>query len=227
MRLHSGAPFWLLQDALASPNDYGVLAGNERCDVVVVGAGITGALAADALSREGMDVVVVDKREPGVGSTAASTAILLYETDAELARLSAMVGGQRAVRSYALGRDAIGELQALCDELPASCNYTPLAGLYLASSRRDISRLREEVALRRRFGFDVTWLDRRELRNSFGLCAAGAIRTTEAATLDPLQLTRQLLFRAARAGARVYRGTTVSSHQPVGTRVVVRTKDGF
>ena len=54
----------------------------------MIGAGITGALVAHELVRSGLDAVVVDKRAPGVGSTSASTALLLYETDTALAELA-------------------------------------------------------------------------------------------------------------------------------------------
>jgi len=46
------------------------------CDVVVVGAGISGALIAEALSEAGLKTAIVDRRGPAEGTTAASTAML-------------------------------------------------------------------------------------------------------------------------------------------------------
>lgn len=46
------------------------------CDVVVVGAGVSGALIAETLSEAGLNIVIVDRRGPAEGSTAASTALL-------------------------------------------------------------------------------------------------------------------------------------------------------
>jgi choline dehydrogenase-like flavoprotein len=56
----------------------------ERCDVAVVGGGVSGALTALALSKAGFDVVVVDRRTPGKGSTLASTAMIQFEIDTPL-----------------------------------------------------------------------------------------------------------------------------------------------
>jgi NADPH-dependent 2,4-dienoyl-CoA reductase/sulfur reductase-like enzyme len=42
-----------------------------RCDVLVIGAGITGALVAERLTRDGRNVTIVDRELPGQGSTAA------------------------------------------------------------------------------------------------------------------------------------------------------------
>ena len=51
--------------------------GDLRCEVLLVDAGITGALVAERLVRQGHDVCIVDRERPGLGSTAASTAMLL------------------------------------------------------------------------------------------------------------------------------------------------------
>lgn len=42
-------------------------------DVIIVGAGISGALMSLALKPRGMDVLVIDRREPVRGSSMAST----------------------------------------------------------------------------------------------------------------------------------------------------------
>ena len=52
-----------------------------KCDALIVGAGITGSLVAERLTRQGLDVVIVDRERPGRGSTAASTSMLLWEID--------------------------------------------------------------------------------------------------------------------------------------------------
>ena len=40
---------------------------------MIIGAGVSGAMQADALSAAGFDVLVVDRRGPVRGSTPAST----------------------------------------------------------------------------------------------------------------------------------------------------------
>ena len=59
-----------------------------KCDIVIVGAGISGAFMADALSRHYERVVVVDRRAPAMGSTHASTAMLQFEIDTPLTELA-------------------------------------------------------------------------------------------------------------------------------------------
>ena len=142
MDLHSGAAFWLVSNGLvpAPPR----LGGAEHCDVLIVGAGITGALLADALSADGLDVVVVDRREPGLGSTTASTALLLFEIDVELAELVERIGEEAAeARHQATGIPANPRGRA-------ECHRQASATIVVSSGRRAIqprsSRMRRAEA---------------------------------------------------------------------------------
>jgi glycine/D-amino acid oxidase-like deaminating enzyme len=94
----SGYPWWSVRNGLL--RDYPPLYGNAECEVVVVGAGITGALIARMLVEAGLDTIVLDRRDVGWGSTAASTALLQYEIDTELLPLSKLVGRENALAAY-------------------------------------------------------------------------------------------------------------------------------
>ena len=73
---------------------------DRRCGVLVVGAGITGALMAQHLASLGHGVCVIDRERPGLGSTAARTAMLLWEIDKKLTTLTAIYGFEHAARVY-------------------------------------------------------------------------------------------------------------------------------
>ena len=55
-----------------------------RADAAIVGAGVSGAFMAEALSRRFESVVVLERRGPARGATAASTAMLQFEIDEPL-----------------------------------------------------------------------------------------------------------------------------------------------
>ena len=224
MELHAGAPFWLVRNGMGSL--YPPLDADVSCDVIVIGAGITGALVADTLTESGVDVVVIDRREPGIGSTAASTALLLYETDLELAPLIDAVGEQDAVRSWVLGREAIQELKRLAAGLDVDCQFSHATSLYLASRARHVKRLRTEALLRRRLGFEADYLDRQEVESEYGCESHGAIRATGGGKIDALRFTQRLLARAAGRGARVYGRTMAVGYDLTADGVSLRTAGG-
>lgn len=86
MDLKSGYPWWAVRNGLI--HAFPALQQDLRCDVLVVGGGITGALIADELSHHGHEVAVIEQRDIGWGSTAASTALLQYEIDTHLLELA-------------------------------------------------------------------------------------------------------------------------------------------
>jgi glycine/D-amino acid oxidase-like deaminating enzyme len=86
---------------------------NLKCDALIVGCGITGSLIAERLTRQGLDVVIVDRELPGRGSTAASTSMLLWEIDRSLAQLTEIYGFERAARAYHVSMRAVAGLKSL------------------------------------------------------------------------------------------------------------------
>lgn len=222
LRLHSGAPFWLLSAGLEEMS----APPRGRADVAIIGAGITGALVADALTAAGVSVVLVDRRAPGYGSTAASTALLQYEIDTELHELIERVGEPDAVRAYQLCVAAIDRLEAICAGLTDDCGFARRGSLYLASRRRDRRRLDTEFEVRTRFGFDVQRWSGEEVSQRYGFPGHGALYTGVAAVVDPVRLTRALIRRACGRGAALLSRTTVLDVQPIATGVRLSTDRG-
>ena len=96
--LRTGTPVWLARGLPRIPST--PLDDSRDVDVAIVGAGVSGALVADALLQAGQTVAVLDRRGPIRGSTAASTALLQFELDQPLSLLVSKIGRARAVRAY-------------------------------------------------------------------------------------------------------------------------------
>src|SRR6187402_3371186 len=111
MDLRSGHPYWLVRNGLLEA--YPPLTQDAQCDVLVVGAGISGALVGFHLAEAGFSTVVLDRRDVAWGSTSASTALLQYEIDTPLRELIPRLGTDHAVRAYQACRDAIDKLRQL------------------------------------------------------------------------------------------------------------------
>lgn len=174
-----------------------------KCDALIVGAGITGSLVAERLTRQGLDVVIIDRKIPGRGSTAASTSMLLWEIDRPLTTLAECYGLERAARAYGASLRAVHGLQALVTMLGIPCELRQRKSIYLATGSNG-ARLMEEHRLRRRVGLPGEYLDRKTLFETFGLSRAAAIVSPGAADSDPLKLSRGLLHVAAARGARLF-----------------------
>jgi glycine/D-amino acid oxidase-like deaminating enzyme len=179
-----------------------------KCDALIVGAGITGSLIAERLTRQGLDVVVIDRELPGRGSTIASTAMLLWEIDRSLSQLTEAYGFERASRAYRASLEAVAGLKGLVRQLGLSCELRDKNSLYLAAG--DTARdLFDEHQLRARAGLPGDFLSHRMLLESYGITRASAIVSPAAADADPVQLSRGLLGIAVARGARLFDGEAV------------------
>jgi glycine/D-amino acid oxidase-like deaminating enzyme len=197
----SGYPFWVLANGLLP--SYPRIDRDQRCEVAIIGGGITAALIADELSRHHHDVVVVEKRDIGWGSTAASTALLQYEIDVHMTDLAKRYDEPRAALAYRSCVDSIEALSELARDL-GDVGFQRTDSIYLASSPRDVSRLHAEQALRARYELPSRFLDEDQLAKRYGIAAPGALHTRVAAVIDPYRFTCRLFARAHRRGVRIY-----------------------
>ena len=197
---------------------------NLTCDALIVGAGITGSLVAERLTRQGLDVVIVDRELPGRGSTAASTSMLLWEIDRSLTELTEAYGFERASRAYRASLNAVTGLKSLVRQLGIACDLHDRDSLYLAAGDTG-SELIEEHRLRRRAGLPGDYLDHARLREIYGFARAGAIVSPGAADSDPMLLARGLLNASVARGARLFDGEAMT-FDPAGDAVGVVMADG-
>ena len=223
MDVKGGYPWWTVRNGLLC--DYPPLSDDVECEVVVVGAGITGALIARALIDAELDTIVLDRRDVGWGSTAASTALLQYEIDTELLQLAKLVGQENALAAYKACEGAVSELHSIADEV-GDVGWREAPSLYLASSRRDARRLRPEFDARREAGFRVEWLDESALRERFGLVAPAAILSRPAAHVDPYRFTHRLLAQLCERGLRVFDRSEMVRWKPDAGALEIRTATG-
>ena len=223
MDLKSGYPYWAIKNGLM--HAFPPLQEDLRCDVVVIGAGITGALIADELSNHGHAVVVLDQRDAGWGSTSASTALLQYEIDTHMVDLAEQYGEENAVLAYRSCADAIDMLADKASSLK-KVDFSRMQSLYYASNKRHRKDLRHEFELREKHGFDVSWLEPDEVQAVYGFDAPCAILSGKAARVDPYQLAYGLLERIERNGARIHDRSPVARILANARGVEVHTTQG-
>jgi glycine/D-amino acid oxidase-like deaminating enzyme len=207
MNLHSPSPYWLLRHGII--NSYPSLNRDIKTDIAVMGAGISGALVANQLCRAGYKVVVVDRRHAGLGSTAASTALLQYEIDKPLHELINLVGEKNAIKSYQLCRKAIADIEKICQQLNDPRLFLAKPSFQFASSKKDVIDLKNEYLLRKKAGFAISWLEEEQINNKFGFSKSAGLLSQDGAEADAYKLTHSLLKTCIANGLQVYDNTEV------------------
>jgi glycine/D-amino acid oxidase-like deaminating enzyme len=213
--VRSREPYWLLRNGIGAAG--AALDRSLECDVAVVGAGITGALVADALIETGLRIVVLDERDVAQGSTSASTALLQYEIDTQLGELARMLGADKAVRAYAACARSFSLLEKRMPELLQLSGYERRASLYLAADDSGVAELKIELAARQAMGLKVSWVDADELRRRFGCQRPGAILSELGAQVDPFRLARGIFAGAVRHGVKMFARSRVDALDEAGS----------
>ncbi len=216
MDLRSVYPYWLLNKGIVG--SYPSLDRDIKTDVTIIGAGISGALAAWYLRDAGLRVLIVDRRHAGMGSTAATTGLLQYEIDEPLASLQQKVGAANADTSYLLCRDAINELKKICAHFPAA-EFIERPSLQYASYHKDIPELKKEYALRKQIGIDIQWLDGADIKSKFGFTKEAAVLSADGAEVNAYALTHALLKHCSKKNLEVFDHTEI--------KTIRRQKKGF
>jgi len=224
MDLHDGSPYWSTRDGL--PASYPPLDRDRSCDVAVVGAGITGTLIALELHARGFDVVVLDRRDAAMGSTAASTSMLQYEIDELMIDLADAYSEDVARTCYTESARGIDLVARTTERLGVSCGFRRSPSVFIAVKRRDVPVVRAEMDARAAAGFDVRWLEPEELRERWGLDGIGAVESTCGASVDPYALAHAGLSALKTGGASIFDRTEVTSFELSPRRVRLVTDRG-
>ncbi len=225
MRLRIGAPIWLSR--AGRRQTYPALRGRHHADVVIVGGGITGAGIAQVFAEAGVQVVLLEAGLVGRGSTGASTALLLQETDEEFSSLEERYGRARATAIWELGRQSIQDAIATLRRRHIVCDIAHRDTVYYTLNPDAVADLCGEYRRRRRAGISAEWLDPARLLAKAGIAGEGAIRSRGSAQLNPYRACVGLLRTAASDGARIFERSAVLTIDASRTGVVARTRSGI
>ncbi len=225
MDLTSPHAFWLLRNGVGDVPP--IQRKDRRCEVLVIGAGITGALIADALTAEGRAVIAIDRRQPMMGSTSASTALLQYEIDTHLVDLAKTLGQDHAVDAYKACLRGVRAIARLARGLDEEVGHRMRGSLYFASSAKDAKVLLAEGQARQAAGLPCEILSPEGIRGHADIDAPRALWSSVGGEVDPWRLARALWARCQERGLLLFGRTEALDMAPTRDGMVVRTDRGL
>ncbi len=191
-------------------------------DVIVVGAGIVGCAVAYELARRGASVEIIDERPVGMGATQASAGVLAPYIEAREG--SALL--DLTVRSLGLYDEFVARIAEVSG---AAIPYRRTGTIDLATTDRDVDRLRATATFLERRGVPAQLLDAPAARTEEPLASAdilGALLIAEHGYVGANELTRALVTAARRSGAQLVEPSCVRRIHHLDGDVVVETDRG-
>ncbi len=181
--------------------------GNDRADVIVVGAGVIGLACAWRAAQRGLRVIVVEGHGPAAGASGVAAGML-----APVGELSFGEGAllELNLESAALFGSFVAELEGATG---VDTGFDRCGALHVALDRDEAEQLRRRHRLQRELGLEAEWMTPRrcrELEPGLAPSIAGGVHAPGEAAVDPRALCAALLAALDREGAEVRGGSAVS-----------------
>ncbi len=177
-------------------------------DVLIVGAGITGATAAYLLKKAGLNVALAEREKIATVDTGHTTAHLTHVTDTRLSELEKNFGRDHAQAAWDAGAAAIDQIEELVRNENIDCEFSRVPGFLHAplngGTRDERPAFREDARLAAELGFEAAYLD--EIPHF----KAPGVRFANQAKFHPRKYVAALIRALAEAGGHIFEKSAVS-----------------
>lgn len=184
--------------------------GRLAADVAVVGGGIAGVAAAQALAGRGLSVALLEAdalASRASGRNAGFVISSLAESYAHVAQARGRAFAREVWRVNEANRE---RLAGLVRDLRLDCAFERPGAYCAAGSPGEAAELEASAAMLRQDGFDFRWVPPGEARGLLGPAGAhGALFRPGDGSVHPARLVRRLAAAAEAAGARIHEGARV------------------
>ena len=218
-------PYWWQAAALQS---LGSEALPERCDVAIVGSGLTGLSAALTLARAGREVLVLEAGVLGQGASTRNAGYVGRTSKHRFSELLETVGTEQAIAIYRELRAAFDAVVEVIGGEAIDCGFAVRGRFIPAPSPAHYEALaREFEAQAKHLGIGFAMVPKSEQHLELGTDRYhGGVVVPDLAGLHPGFYHAGLLRSARAAGVRFAGGTPVKAVRAQGERVLLDTARG-
>jgi len=203
------------------------LSGTVDCDVAVVGGGLAGLSAALELAGKGHKTVLLEAKQVGWGASGRNGGQAIHGLACDQETIEAQLGLDDAKRVWAMSLEALDLIRHRITTHRIDCDWRN-GYLGLATTRRkaaDLAAWADRMAAV--YGAEFTGITESEVPHWIASPRYyGGIHDPRSGHLHPLKYSLGIAAAAAGAGVRIHEDSPVSSIEPQGATVRLRTAQG-
>lgn len=210
--------------------DFPALAGDETCDVAVVGGGYTGLHAAIAFADLDLRVILLEAGSPGHGASGRNGGVVSAKFRRSFGDLAKSHGLDVARRMHSIANGSVDHLLATLERFDLKdVGFRQVGALKCAHSSRAYDHACEEAAwLRDVLGeARLKTLSREAVAGETGTSGfVGGVLQENAGTIQPLSYLRGLWRSLPELGIQAFAETPVTDIADTGTTLRLQTQNG-
>lgn len=200
------------------------LAGDQQCDVVVIGGGFTGLSAALACAEKGLSVILLEAESIGFGASGRNGGQLIPGLRWSMQEIDAEFGRERAQAIFDLAYDAVGRVRERIAKHGIQCDLKS-GHLEAAYKPAHFDAMRRDAEfLSREFGWATEIVEPAAIERHVSNSAYhGGIYDLRGGHFHPLNYALGLARAGLEAGVKISEHSRVTSIRQVADRVEAAT----
>jgi len=212
--------------ATADIPSYPALAGAHHTDVCIIGGGYTGLGAAIELSRQGIDVTLLDSAQIGSGASGRNGGQVHTGQRIDPEKLESLLGADQARQLWDMSEDARASLYDLIHKHGIDCDlkHGLIHAWHKPGYEADDRAYADFVG---KYGYEITLLDKAQVATELGTDVYhGGSFDAGGGHLHPLKLVLGLARAATAQGARIFENSHVIRYRKITKGIHLHLENG-
>lgn len=202
--------------------EYDKLKNSINTDICIIGAGLTGLTCAYYLSKQGKNVVVLEKNKIGESTSGNTTAKITSLHGLFYDYLINSEGKQKAKQYIQANEKAIRNIEEIITKENIECDFEKEDSYVFAENINEVEKIKKEVSAVKSLGIDCEFVEKVDINtNNFG-----AIKFKNQAQFNPSKYVIGLAEAIERNKAIIYENTRVLDVKKEADRYVTITDEG-
>lgn len=199
-----------------------------KTDVLIIGSGYTGTIAAIRLKQAGVDVTLIDMAKLGTAASARNGGMALTGLTGNLEKIEKILGQDKVRQLFAESLESVNTVERLVAEGNIDCNFRRCGHLEAAFKPLHFESLkRDQERLHNQFSHETHIIPAKELKTEIDSpLYHGGLLDLLSAAVHPAKYIAGLITMADNLGVKLCEEVTAEAIEHRGTGFRVRTNRG-